>query len=572
LPISAGHREFAVKVDGAPLSREHQLLLVNVTKAANRISSARLVYADGAPDSGNFALSNAATFVPGAEVEILAGSDDDRASLFKGVVVRQSLKIRESTPTQLIVECRHKGFMLTVRRKSAAFFDQKDSEIMSSLINPIESEVETTTVSHPQQVQHQCTNWDFLLTRAEANGKLVYTNDQKVVVKAPTPRGSPKCTLQFGATIVEMDAEIDARMQFNGVKSVTWDAKQQAVVEKEAADPGIAGPGNLASGDLAKVAGSELCQQHHATVGEAEAQTWADAAWLKSRLSKVCGRVKCEGIGTINPGDVVTLAGVGERFSGNVFVTGVRHDFDLVQGWKSHIQFGSLERWFADEHQISATPAAGLLPGIGGLQIGKVAGNEDKDGEHRVRVHLALPHGDGDGLLARVAAVDAGEERGFFFRPEIGDEVVLGFLEDDPRQPVVLGMLHSSAKAAPLRGSDDNHEKIVQTRSKMKLYFNDEKKVMRLETPAGNKVTLSEDEKLVKLEDQNRNKIEMSADGIKIQSSKLIELKAGTEVKLESQTSFSAKGGTELMLKSNASAELSSLGEMKIGGATVKLN
>ena len=39
-------------------------------------------------------------------------------------------------------------------------------------------------------------------------------------------------------------------------------------------------------------------------------------------------------------------------------------------------------------------------------------------------------------------------------------------------------MLHSSAKAAPLEGSDDNHEKIYQSRSKMKLYFNDDTKVL----------------------------------------------------------------------------------------------
>ena len=48
-----------------------------------------------------------------------------------------------------------------------------------------------------------------------------------------------------------------------------------------------------------------------------------------------------------------------------------------------------------------------------------------------------------------LATLDAGKERGTFFRPEIGDEVVVGFLNDDPRHPVILGMCHSSAKPAP---------------------------------------------------------------------------------------------------------------------------
>ena len=126
---------------------------------------------------------------------------------------------------------------------------------------------------------------------------------------------------------------------------------------------------------------------------------------------------------------------------------------------------------------------------------------------------------------------------------------MLGFLNDDPRQAVILGMLHSSAKPAPLQGSDDNHEKVYQSRSKMKIYFNDDTKIMRLETPAGNSITLSEDDQAIKIVDQNGNKMEMTQDGITMESSKAINLKAGTELKLESGTALGVKGGTELKLE-----------------------
>jgi Rhs element Vgr protein len=310
----------------------------------------------------------------------------------------------------------------------------------------------------------------------------------------------------------------------------------------------------------------------HVAVTEEEAQNWANAQWLKSQMSKVNGRVKCEGIGTVNPGDIVKLSGVGERYNGNVLVTGVRHDFDTVQGWKTHIQFGSVEKWLAEEPAVSAPKSAALLPGVNGLQIGVVVSNEDPDGEHRVRVRMPLVNNEEEGAWARVAALDAGKERGFFFRPEIGDEVVLGFLNDDPRQAVILGMLHSSAKPAPLPGSGDNHEKGYQSRSKMKIYFNDEKKVMQFETPAGNKLTLSEADKSILIEDQNSNKIEMTADGIKIESSKAIELKSGTEIKLESGTVFNIKAGTELKLEGTSGAEISSTAIMKVKGSLVQIN
>ena len=193
---------------------------------------------------------------------------------------------------------------------------------------------------------------------------------------------------------------------------------------------------------------------------------------------------------------------------------------------------------------------------MNGLQIGVVASNEDPDGEHRVRVRLPLVDDQADGVWARVASLDAGDQRGFFFRPEIGDEVVVGFLEDDPRRAVILGMLHSSAKAAPLQGSDDNHEKEYRSRSGMRLYFDDDKKIVLLETPAGNRLTLSEEDKAVKLEDQNGNKIEMTPFGIKIESAKALELKAGTQLKLVGQ----------------AGAELSSSATCKVQGSVVQIN
>ncbi|MFH1373534.1 MAG: type VI secretion system tip protein VgrG [bacterium] len=574
LPISAEHREFTVKVDGRAVGRENHLLAVYIIKSVNKIANARLVYLDGAASASDFPLSDSGTFTPGKEIEILAGPINDPVTLFKGLVVRQGLKVREHTSPQLVVDCRHKAVKLTVGRKSAYFFDQKDSDIIRTLLEnaSIDSYIESTGVTHKQLVQYYSTDWDFLLSRAESNGKLVFTDDDKVSVKAPSFSGAAACTLQFGSTILELDTEMDSRLQYTSVKSYTWDAAQQTVIDKEAVNPGVSSPGNLGSDDLAEVIALDHYHLQHSSVSEEEVQAWADAQWLKSQMSRVSGRVKCEGIGTVKPGGIVTLSGVGERYNGNVLVTGVRHDFDLVQGWKTHIQFGNAEKWLAEERDVSAPKASALLPGISGLQIGVVVSNEDPEGEHRVRVRMPLVNNEQDGTWARVAAMDAGNERGFFFRPEIGDEVVLGFLNDDPRQAIILGMLHSSAKPAPLEGSDDNHEKVYVSRSEMKWYFNDDKKIFQVETPAGNKMTFSEEDRAITLQDQNGNKIEMTSDGILIESSKAVTLKAATEVELESGTLFTAKGGTDLKLQGTSGAEISSTAITKVKGSMVQLN
>lgn len=573
LPISAEHREFIVKVAGAAVGREHQLLEVAVSKRANRISSARLVYLDGAPASGDFPLSNAGTFDPGAEVEILAGPNSNLSSLFKGIVVRQSIKIREGSAPQLIIECRHRAVKLTVGRKNAYFLDQTDADVITKLLEDagIEADVESTSVSHKQLVQFCSTDWDFIVTRAETNGKLIFTNTDRVTIKKPAI-GSAICSLLFGATILELDAEADALLQFAVIKGKTWDQAQQEVVEKEAADPGFAGPGSFSNSQLADVAGLDVLPLQDGQLSAEEIQSWADAAWLRSRLSKLTGRIKCEGIGTVNPGDTVTLRGVGAKYEGDVLVTGIHQQYDLVQGWKTHIGFGATDRWFHEEHGVSAPQASGIIPGINGLQVGVVISNEDPDGEYRVQVRMPLVDPSSDGTWVRVALSDAGDKRGLFFRPEIGDEVVLGFLNDDPRQGVILGMLHSSKKTAPLEPSDDNHQKGYQSRSEIQLLFDDDKKVLTLKTPGGNSIVLSEEDKGITLTDQNGNKILMNQDGIAIESSKALCAKGGAEIKLESGSSFVIKGGADLKLEGTSGAELSSSATTTVKGSTVLIN
>jgi Rhs element Vgr protein len=289
-------------------------------------------------------------------------------------------------------------------------------------------------------------------------------------------------------------------------------------------------------------------------------------------MSRVSGRAKCEGLAGVNPGDLASITGVGDRYSGKVFVSGVRHDFDMVQGWKTNLQFGSGGASAADGQSISSPPAGALLPAVHGLQIGIVTGNEDPDGEHRIRLRLPVVNNEDDGTWARVATLDAGDSRGTFFRPEIDDEVIVGFLDGDPRSAVVLGMLHSSAKPAPLQGSDENHEKVYQSRAGMKLYFNDDTKVLELETPAGNRITLSEQDKAVRLEDQNGSTIEMTPDGITIDSSKALTIKAASNLTLQSGAAFEVKGGSALKLAGTASAELSSAATTIVKGGLVQIN
>jgi Rhs element Vgr protein len=347
----------------------------------------------------------------------------------------------------------------------------------------------------------------------------------------------------------------------------------------EAREPSTTNNGNLSPADLADVMGGDAHEiRHGGKLGEPELQAWADGRLLKDRLAKVRGRAKFQGFAGVLPGKIFEVTGIGERFEGKVYVSGVRHT--VANGnWETDVQFGLSPELFAETYNLRPLPAGGLLPAVNGLQIGVVTVLEnDPDGEDRIKVRLPLISTSEEGIWARIATLDAGNERGTFFRPEIGDEVVVGFLSDDPRYPVVMGMCHSSAKPAPEPAKDGNHRKGYVSREKMQLIFDDEKKIVVLETPGGNKMTLSEEDKGIVIEDQNGNKITLDDSGIKIESAKDLTLKAAKDIKIEgmnmdmkAQTAFKA-AGTASAEVSGASTTIKGSATTVIQGGVVQIN
>jgi uncharacterized protein involved in type VI secretion and phage assembly len=196
---------------------------------------------------------------------------------------------------------------------------------------------------------------------------------------------------------------------------------------------------------------------------------------------------------------------------------------------------------------------------------------DDPGGEHRIQVRMPVVDPQAEGVWARVASLDAGQDRGAFFRPEIGDEVVLGFLNDDPRDPVVLGMLNSSAKPAPLTATDENHEKGFITRSGMKLLFDDEKVSVGVQTPGGQSITLSDEEGTIILKDQHGNSITMNSEGMTIESAGKLEIKAGSDLNLEG-TNTGFKASSQFKAEGSSGAELTSGGTVVVKGSVVQIN
>jgi Rhs element Vgr protein len=584
LPIQAetGTITFSISADGKELPQTYEIISIVTHKEVNRIPFARLVLKDGDAAKEDFELSSAATLIPGKKIEISAGYDSQNKTLFKGIIVKHGIKISTGGFSTLHIECRDESIKMTVGRHSNYFAEMKDSEVMEKLVKAygLKAKVEATNIKHAELVQYYCTDWDFLISRAEMNGQLVHVSDGEITVKAPKMSGSTLISLLYGDTIYEFEAEMDARHQFKSVNSQAWDYSKQELTETEGSKPEANGLGNLKENDLANVIGlAKLDFRHSGHRVNTELKEWASSQLVKSHLAKVIGRAKFQGFPGLELGNLVELNGLGDRFNGKGYLTAIRHE--LIDGqWYTHVQFGRSPEWFYEEFEAKDRSASGLLPGVNGLQIGIVTKLEnDPNGEFRIQVRLPLVNNANEGTWARLASLDAGDNRGWVIRPEIGDEVIIGFINDDPRDPIVLGMLHSSKKPAPIAAKDDNHEKGLVTRSKMRLHFDDDKKIMTLETPAGNKIVLDEDGKDILITDQNSNKVTLDSNGITLESSKDIILKASGEISLKASGDIKAEGvniqhkaQAQFKAEGAAGLEVSTSAIATVKGSLVKIN
>jgi Rhs element Vgr protein len=521
----------------------YEVVSIDVFKELNRIPSAQIVLLDGSVAEQKFEISDEAFFEPGKEIEIKLrreGEQGSEASVFKGLVVKQMVEA-SATGMLLTVEMKDAALKLTQTRRSEVYVKKSDTEIFGDLIGKAglkKGSLDDTSFKHPEMIQYYCTDWDFILARAEVNGLVVVAEEGAIAAKKITLSGEPKHTFEFGTDeIYSFEIELDGTHQLESIESIAWDLKNQKLTQASKAKAFDLSQGNLKPASVAKAVGGQLqALSSPVALDPRVLQAWADAAMIKSRMSMIRGCITVPGSGTIQRLDPMKVAGVGKRFNGQTVVTGVRHRVDR-DGWQTDVQFGLSADWFVARPNVMDVPAAGQLPGVNGLQIGVVDQfQEDPDKEFRVKVILPGIDEKKGAVWARLASPDAGKERGYFFRPEPGDEVVIGFFNDDPRQPVILGALYGSKNTPPrdMKLSQDNTEKGIVSKSGAVIGFKDDKKPSAfIQTPGSNRIIFDDDGQMIKISDQHGNSITMSKDGIELKSAKDLKIDASGNVEIK---------------------------------------
>jgi len=115
-----------------------------------------------------------------------------------------------------------------------------------------------------------------------------------------------------------------------------------------------------------------------------------------------------------------------------------------------------------------------------------------RDREGLGRVQVRVPDAEAEAAWARVSTLMAGDRRGTWFVPDVGDEVLVAFQGGDPRQPIVLGSLWSASKRPPeaMDPAGGNAVRVIRTGAGIEIRLDDAAGRVVVSTPDGASITL----------------------------------------------------------------------------------
>lgn len=123
--------------------------------------------------------------------------------------------------------------------------------------------------------------------------------------------------------------------------------------------------------------------------------------------------------------------------------------------------------------------------------VGVVTDNKDPDKLGRVLVKLPVLTEAETTFWLPLVMLGAGKNRGWFFIPEVNDEVFVLFEHGDPNRGVVIGAVWNGKDKPPDKNDGKNERRVIKSRQGSRVMFDDDKDQIFVEDGTGKgKITL----------------------------------------------------------------------------------
>ena len=392
-----------------------------------------------------YKLASTQTFKIGAKIKV---KQFPSTELFSGIVVGVSLEQMPGEQPQLVVVADDAAYKLTRTTRTKTYLQTTYTAAVQQVLSKAGLKAQVKQSPGPKEYVLQAGS-DLEFVDAVA-ARLGYTwwVDQETFHFSPAGTSAGQTKVTMNDDLQEFSVRASA-LRPTEVTMGGWSSdKQQKVVGKikkatvwtqpsEFVKPYVNDAKNLG---MAPTPSLEL-----SPLDQAEAKDQAQAQFDESVAAALTARGRGHVNGLIKPGVMLQVDHAGPA-SGAYYVTEVQHIYSTT-GFETRFVAGPLRP--AKLVDTLGNPASDPGFEISGLVVGVVTNNSDMGKAGRVKVKYAGLPDDTESNWARVLSTSGGKNRGIVFLPEVDDEVLVGFENNDTRRPVVLGALFSKKNTLP---------------------------------------------------------------------------------------------------------------------------
>ncbi len=383
-----------------------------------------------------------------------------------------------------------------------SFHEMSLGDIVNEVLNDVPGNM--TTVVGPKytetieyMVQYKETNMQFLQRLANTYGEwMYYDGDEFIFGELPT---NDPIDLPLEKDLLDMD--LSMRVVPVNFKARAYDYLKHEVYESTAT------PSEVTDLDAF---GEEILSQQEPQAFTGNSLHWPHQEFQSPQSLDDYARQEM----AAHARDMVILSGTTDniklRVGSVINITGEKaNEVDLDKFIIISVNHG-VDQNFSYNNTIQAIPANAASPPANPqvrysfceIQQATVKENDDEKGMGRVQVNFKWMEEGQKTPWIRQLQPYAGQQKdelhGFFFTPEIDDEVLVGFINDNPNLPFVMGSVyrhHDSnhpqewhdpkTKRKVLKTRDGNHIELIDGDKKIRIY-NDSGTINEISLDANN--------------------------------------------------------------------------------------
>lgn len=335
--------DYRVRINGSDLPAQALAdlvaLSVQLDVAALSMFTLRLVNWD--MDQRKMTWSDDVLFALGSVVEIQMGYVNHLATLLVGEITGIEPEMGLQEMPMVTVRGYDRRHRLLRGQKTRTFRQMKDSDMIRQLAGDggLSAQVTDSQVLHDYVVQHNQSDLEFMLERAQRIGYEVVVEDKTLYFRPPAYGESEGITLTHGGDLLEFYLRLSSLQTTDQLSVRGWDpgAKKALVATVSAGSEGSTMAGTT-SGPAAMASAfgqNGLVSTAHPVATQSEADQIAQGRFQAMALGYIMGEGLCSGRTDLRAGMVIKLVGLGQQFSGRYYVTAVTHTFTPAHGYRT---------------------------------------------------------------------------------------------------------------------------------------------------------------------------------------------------------------------------------------------